>query len=174
MVSILAGVSLEKLIKKFPNLKCVRVVTNIPITIGKGLTGIAWGEEITLDQKKFIIRLFENSSKIYEFPEYLLDIFLALTSSGPAIIALIIEALSDGGLSGGLQKQLSEELVMEMILGTVSLIKDTNITTSELKNMVTSPGGTTISALRVLENKSLRSALIEAIVAACNRSKEFS
>ena len=174
LVSILAGVSLENLIKRFPNHKCVRVVTNIPITIGKGLTGIAWGEEITLDQKKFIKRLFENSSKIYEFPEYLLDIFLALTSSGPAIIALIIEALSDGGLSGGLQKKLSEELVMDMILGTVSLIKDTNITTAELKNMVTSPGGTTISALRVLENKSLRSALIEAVVSASNRSKEFS
>jgi len=174
LVSILAGVSLENLIKRFPNHKCVRVVTNIPITIGKGLTGISWGEGITEDQKNFIKRLFENSSKIYEFPEYLLDIFLALTSSGPAIIALIIEALSDGGLSGGLQKQLSEELVMEMILGSVSLIKETNLTTAELKNKVTSPGGTTISALRVLENKSLRSALIEAVVAACNRSREFS
>ena len=62
---------------------------------------------------------------------------------------------------------------MEMILGTVTLIKNTNITTAELKNMVTSPGGTTISALRVLENKSLRSALIEAVVSASDRSKEF-
>ncbi len=174
LVSILAGVSLENLRKRFPNHKCVRSVTNIPITIGKGLTGISWGDEITEDQKTFTIRLFENSSKIYEFPEYLLDIFLALTSSGPAIIALIIEALSDGGLSGGLQKKLSEELVMEMILGTVSLIKDTNLTTAELKNMVTSPGGTTISALRVLENKSLRSALIESVISASNRSKDFS
>jgi len=173
LVSILAGVSLEKLIKKFPNHKCVRVVTNIPITIGKGLTGISWGDEITKDQKQFVKKLFENSSKIYEFPEDLLDIFLSVTSSGPAIIALIIEALSDGGLSGGLQKRLSEELVVEMILGTVSLIKETNLTTAELKNMVTSPGGTTISALRVLENRSLRSALIEAVVSASNRSKEF-
>ena len=173
LVSILAGVSLEKLIKKFPNHKCVRVVTNIPITIGKGLTGISWGDEITEDQKQFIKRLFENSSRIYEFPEDLLDIFLSVTSSGPAIIALIIEALSDGGLSGGLQKRLSEELVVEMILGTVGLIKETNLTTAELKNIVTSPGGTTISALRVLENRSLRSALIEAVVSASNRSKEF-
>ena len=173
LISILAGVSLEKLIKKFPNHKCVRVVTNIPITIGKGLTGISWGDEITEDQKQFIKRLFENSSRIYEFPEDLLDIFLAVTSSGPAIIALIIEALSDGGLSGGLQKKLSEELVTEMILGTVSLIKETNLTTAELKNMVTSPGGTTISALRVLENRSLRSSLIVAVVSARNRSKEF-
>ena len=173
LVSILAGVSLDNLIKRFPNHKCVRVVTNIPIIIGKGLTGIAWGKEVTEDQKKIIKRLFQKSSKIYEFPEDLLDIFLALTSSGPAIVSLIIEALSDGGLSGGLQKELSEELVIEMIIGTVSLIKDTNLTTTELKNMVTSPGGTTISALRVLENKSLRSALIEAIVSARNRSREF-
>ena len=174
LISILAGVSLSKLSKKFPNHRCVRAVTNIPITVGKGLTGIAWGSEISETEKEFVKKVFENSSNIYEFPEEYLDIFLALTSSGPAIIALIIEALSDGGLNGGLQKKLSEELVMEMIIGTISLIKENNLTTSELKNMVTSPGGTTISALRVLEKKSIRSALIESIVAASNRSKEFS
>ena len=173
LVSILAGVSINRLTQRFPNHECVRVVTNIPITVGKGLTGIAWGENITKDQKQFTKKLFENSSKIYEFTEDYLDIFLALTSSGPAIIALIIEALSDGGLSGGLPKKIAEELVIEMIVGTISLIKDNNLTTSEIKNLVTSPGGTTISALRVLEKKSLRSALIESIVSACNRSKEF-
>ena len=174
IVSILAGVSINRLTQKFPHHKCVRVVTNIPITIGKGLTGISWGEDLTEDQKKFTKKLFKNTSRIYEFTEDYLDIFLALTSSGPAIVALIIEALSDGGLSGGLPKILSEELVMEMILGTTSLIKEKKLTTSELKNLVTSPGGTTISALRVLENKSVRSALIESIVSASNRSKEFS
>jgi pyrroline-5-carboxylate reductase len=174
LVSILAGVSINRLTQKFPNHRCVRAVTNIPITVGKGLTGIAWGEKITKDQQQFTKKLFENTSKIYEFTEDYLDIFLALTSSGPAIIALIIEALSDGGLSGGLPKILSEELAMEMMLGTISLIKKNKITTSELKNLVTSPGGTTISALRVLEKKSIRSALIESIVAASNRSKEFS
>ena len=174
LVSILAGVSLNKLTQKFPNHKCVRVVTNIPIIVGKGLTGIAWNENLTKNQKQTIKKLFENTSKMYEFNEDYLDIFLALTSSGPAIIALIIEALSDGGLSGGLPKNLSEELVMEMIFGTISFIRENKVTTSELKNLVTSPGGTTISALRVLEKKSIRSALIESIVAASNRSKEFS
>ena len=173
LVSILAGVSINRLTQKFPNHKCVRVVTNIPITVGKGLTGIAWGEKVTKDQKQFTKKLFENTSKIYEFTEDYLDIFLALTSSAPAIIALIIEALSDGGLSGGLPKILSEELTMEMMLGTISLIKEKKLTTSELKNLVTSPGGTTISALRVLEKKGIRSALIESIVSASNRSKEF-
>ena len=173
LVSILAGVSINTLTQIFPKHKCVRAVTNIPITVGKGLTGIAWSEKITEDQKQVIKKLFEKTSKVYEFPEDYLDIFLALTSSGPAIIALIIEALSDGGLSGGLPKKLSEELVIEMMLGTVSLIKEKKLTTSELKNLVTSPGGTTISALRVLEKKSIRSALIESIVSASNRSKEF-
>jgi len=173
LVSILAGVSINRLSQNFPNHKCARVVTNIPITVGKGLTGITWGENLTKDQKQFTKKLFENTSKIFEFTENYLDIFLALTSSGPAIIALIIEALSDGGLSGGLPKILSEELVMEMILGTISLIRENKLTTSELKNLVTSPGGTTISALRVLEKKGTRSALIESIVAAHNRSKEF-
>ena len=173
LISILAGVSINKLVQKFPNHKCVRVVTNIPITVGKGLTGITWGESLSDDDIKFTKKLFQYSSKIYELAEEYLDIFLALTSSGPAIIALIIEALSDGGLSGGLQKQISEELVMEMILGTISLLKENNLSTAELKNMVTSPGGTTISALRVLEKKSFRSALIESIISASNRSKDF-
>ena len=173
LISILTGVSINKLNARFPNHRCVRVVTNIPITVGKGLTGIAWDENVEEKQKQFTKRLFENSSKIYEFSEEYLDIFLALTSSGPAIISLIIDALSDGGLSGGLPKKISEELVIEMIIGTISVIKEKKLTTAELKNMVTSPGGTTISALRVLEKKSLRSALIESIISACNKSKEF-
>ena len=76
-------------------------------------------------------------------------------------------------MSGGLPKILSDELVLEMILGTTSLIKENKLTTYDLKNLVTSPGGTTISALRVLEKKSVRSALIETVVSASNRSKEF-
>ena len=69
LVSILAGVSLNKLSQKFPNHRCVRVITNIPITVEKGLTGIAWGEKITQEQKIFTRKLFENTSKIYEFSE---------------------------------------------------------------------------------------------------------
>ena len=174
IVSILAGVSLSRLERKFPNHNCVRAVTNIPILIGKGLTGITWGSKLDQDKKLFIKKIFENSSKIYEMSEDYLDIFLSLTSSAPAIIALIVDSLSDGGLSGGLNKKLSEELVLEMILGTILLLKESNIGTTELRNMVTSPGGTTISALNVLENRSFRSSLIEAIIAARNRSKEFS
>ena len=173
LISILAGVSLNKLSKNFPMHNCIRVVTNIPITIGKGLTGISWSHGINDKNKIFIKSIFEKSSKVYEFPEEYLDIFLALTSSAPAIIALIIESLGDGGLSGGLSKKLSEQLVIEMILGTTLMLKDSNLSPSELKNMVTSPAGTTIAALRNLEKKGFRSALIESIIEAMNKSKEF-
>ena len=173
IISILAGVSLKRLENKFPNHNCVRAVTNIPILIGKGLTGITWGLNMDDEKKIFIKNIFRTSSKIYEMSEEYLDIFLALTSSSPAIIALIIDSLSDGGLSGGLNKKLSEELVIEMILGTVSLLKESNLTISDLRNMVTSPGGTTISALNMLEKNSFRSTLIDAVLAARNRSKEF-
>ncbi len=173
LISVLAGISLNKLQEIFPNHKCVRAVTNIPITIGKGLTGISWSEKIDDKTKILIKNIFESSSKVYEFAEDYLDVFLALTSSAPAIVALIIEAFSDGGLNGGLPKRLSEELVLEMILGTVLMIKDLRISTYEFKNMVTSPAGTTISALRVLEKEGFKSALIESILAATNRSKQF-
>jgi len=173
LISILAGVSIQKLEKSFPNHFCVRAVTNIPITIGRGITGISYTSSIDKEQKEFIKNIFERSGKVYEFEENYLDIFLALTSSAPAIISLIVEALSDGGLSGGLHKKLSEELVLEMMLGTILLLKEENFSTMDLKNMVTSPAGTTISALRVLEKRSFRSALIESIIAATNRSKQF-
>ena len=173
LISILAGVSLKTLGTIFPKHICVRAVTNIPITIGKGLTGISWSKNIDDKTKIFIKEIFEKSGKVFEFSEEYLDIFLALTSSSPAIIALIIEALGDGGLSGGLTKKQSEELVIDMILGTIVMMKNLDISPSELKNMVTSPAGTTITALRILEKKGLRSALIESIMGAMNKSKEF-
>ena len=173
LISILAGVSLKTLETIFPKHNCVRAVTNIPITIGKGLTGIAWNNDIDHKNKIFIKNIFKNSGKVFEMAEDYLDIFLALTSSSPAIIALIVEALSDGGLSGGLTKEISEELVLDMILGTVLMMKDLDISPSDLKNKVTSPAGTTIAALRILEKKGFRSALIESVIGAMNKSKEF-
>ena len=173
LISILAGVSLKTLETIFPKHNCIRAVTNIPITIGHGLTGIAWNHGIDDKDKIFIRNIFKNSGKVFELSEDYLDIFLALTSSAPAIIALIIDALGEGGLSGGLTKKLSEELVIDMIFGTVLMMRDLDISPSELKNMVTSPAGTTIAALRILEEKGLRSALIESIMGAMNKSKEF-
>jgi len=173
LISILAGVGLNRLEKIFYRHRCVRVVTNIPIVVGQGLTAITWGGDIIENDQHLTRQVFEKSSQIFEYKEEFLDPFLALTSSGPAIISLILDSLSDGGLASGIPLQNSQYLVLETVLGTISLMQEKNISFSEVKELVTSPSGTTIAALRVLEDGKIRSTLIEAIVEATKRSREF-
>ena len=173
LISILAGITLKSLKKSFPNHTCVRAVPNTPSLIGKGLTGLAWDDDVTLDQKKVVRRIFAPISEIFELEEQRLDPFLALTSSGPAYIALVVEAMADGAVAAGLPRQLSNQLAHKTLLGTASLLNEKNLHPAELKDMVASPAGTTISALRHLEYAGLRSALIEAVVLAAQRSRQL-
>ena len=173
LVSVLAGITLKSLQKAFPMHTCVRVVPNTPALIGEGLTGLAWGDEITSDQKIAVRKIFEPISEIFELPERQLDSFLALTSSGPAYIALVVEAMADGAVAAGLERSLSNQLAHKTLSGTASLLREKSLHPAELKDMVASPAGTTISALRHLELAGLRSALIEAVVLAAQRSRQL-
>ncbi len=173
MISILAGITLETLQESFPGHICVRAVPNTPSLVGEGLTGLAWGDDITSPQKLNVKRIFEPISEIFELPEYQLDSFLALTSSGPAYIALMVEAMADGAVAAGLPRHLSNQLVHKTFSGTASLIREKGLHPAELKDMVASPAGTTISALRHLELAGLRSALIEAVVLAAEKSRQL-
>ncbi len=173
LISVLAGVNLRTLQESFPSHTCVRAVPNTPSFIGEGLTGLSWGDEITSGQKSLVKKIFEPISKIFELPEHQLDAFLALTSSGPAYIALVVEAMSDGAVASGLPRNLSNQLACKTLSGTASLLIKKDLHPAELKDMVASPGGTTISALRHLELAGLRSALIEAVVLATQRSRQL-
>jgi len=173
LISVLAGITLKSLKKAFPGHTCVRAVPNTPSLVGQGLTGLAWEDETTLDQKKVVRKIFEPISEIYELDEKKLDSFLALTSSGPAYIALVVEAMADGAVAAGLPRHLSNQLAHKTLSGTASLIREKNLHPAELKDMVASPGGTTISALRHLELVGLRSALIEAVVLAAQKSRQL-
>ena len=173
LVSLLAGVRLKKLQDIFSDYYCVRAVPNTPIFVGAGLTGLSWGESFPDDQKIIIKDIFALISEIIEFPEEQLDAFLALTSSGPAYVALIVEALADGAVAAGLPRSLSLDLAQKMLAGSVLLLQKKKLHPGELKDMVSSPAGTTIRAVRHLEQSSLRSALIEAVVLAANRSREL-
>ncbi len=173
LISVLAGITLERLTKAFPGHTCVRAVTNTPSLVGQGLTGLAWEDDITLDQKKVVRKIFEPISEIYELDEQKLDSFLALTSSGPAYIALVVEAMADGAVAAGLPRHLSNQLAHKTLSGTASLLSEKRLHPAELKDMVASPAGTTISALRHLELAGLRSALIEAVVLAAQRSRQL-
>jgi pyrroline-5-carboxylate reductase len=102
-----------------------------------------------------------------------MDAVTGLSGSGPAFVALTIEALSDGGVAAGLPRAIATQLALQTVLGTVQMIQETGLHPGELKDRVTSPGGTTIAGVRQLELGGLRSALIEAVLAAYERSQEL-
>ena len=174
LISVLAGITLKSLQNAFPGHTCVRAVPNTPSLVGEGLTGLAWCDDITSDQKISVRKIFEPISEIIELPERQLDSFLALTSSGPAYIALVVEAMADGAVAAGLPRNLSNQLAHKTLSGTASLLREKCLHPAELKDMVASPAGTTISALRHLELAGLRSALIEAVVLAAQKSRQLS
>ena len=174
LISVIAGISLSTLQKEFPGYVCIRAVPNTPALVGAGLTGIAWGNNATDRERHLTRQVFSPISEVLELPEAQLDAFLALTSSGPAYIALIAEALADGAVAAGLSRDLAGYLAHRTIAGTAALLNNKDLHPGQLKDMVTSPGGTTIAALRKLEKAGIRSALIEAVLAAAERSKELS
>ena len=173
LISILAGITLKSLKNSFPRHTCVRAVPNTPSLVGEGLTGLSWGDDITADQKIAVRKLFEPISEVFELPERQLDSFLALTSSGPAYIALVAEAMADGAVAAGLPRNLSNQLAYKTLASTASLLIKKNLHPAELNDLVTSPAGTTISAIRHLELAGLRSALIEAVFLAAQKSRQL-
>jgi len=173
LISVLAGVSLARLQHLFPGHRCVRAVPNTPALVGAGLTALAWGEGIDPGQRDQVRQLFADVGEVLELAEAKLDAFLALTSSGPAFVALVAEAMADGAVAAGLPRDLALRLSHRTLAGTAELLDRRDLHPAQLKDMVTSPGGTTIAGVRALERIGLRSALIEAVVAAAERSREL-
>lgn len=173
LISVLAGVSLDRLMSAFPGRQCVRAVPNTPALVAAGLTGLAWGEGVTETQQRWVQNFFQPVSEVFEIPEYQLDAFLALTSSGPAYVSMITEAMADGAVASGLPRKLARHLANQTLAGTAELLSKRDLHPGQLKDMVSSPGGTTITGLRQLERAGLRSALIEAVIVAAERSREL-
>jgi pyrroline-5-carboxylate reductase len=173
LISVLAGVTLARLQRLFPGCLIVRAVPNTPCLVRAGLTGLAWGEGLNPEQKAWVRGLFARVGEVLELPESQLDAFLALTSSGPAFVALVAEAMADGAVAAGLPRPLAAHLAHRTLAGTATLLHERELHPGQLKDMVTSPAGTTIAGLRQLERAGLRSALIEAVLAAANRSREL-
>jgi pyrroline-5-carboxylate reductase len=173
LISVLAGVSLERLQRLFPRWQCVRAVPNTPALVRAGLTGLAFAPAVSAEQRCWVEQLFAQVGEVHALPEQQLDAFLALTSSGPAFVAVVAEALADGAVAAGLPRLLAQRLASRTLAGSARLMLERNLHPGELKDMVSSPGGTTIAGLRQLEQAGLRSALIEAVLAAAQRSREL-
>jgi pyrroline-5-carboxylate reductase len=173
LISVLAGVTLARLQALFPAHRIVRAVPNTPALVRQGLTGLAWGEGIPAEQQLWVRQLFGQVGEVLDLPESQLDAFLALTSSGPAYVALVAEAMADGAVAAGLPRALALRLAHRTLAGTAALLQEQELHPAQLKDMVASPGGTTIAGLRQLERAGVRSALIEAVVAAAERSRQL-
>jgi pyrroline-5-carboxylate reductase len=173
LISVLAGVSLQRLQAHFPGWRCVRAVPNTPALVRAGLTGLAFGEGVSDGERSRVRELFALVGEVHELPEPQLDAFLALTSSGPAFVALVAEAMADGAVAAGLPRQLAHHLAHRTLAGTAALLHEQELHPGALKDMVSSPAGTTIAGIRALERAGLRSALIEAVVAAAERSRQL-
>jgi pyrroline-5-carboxylate reductase len=173
LISVLAGVPLRRLEALFPGRACVRAVPNTPALVKAGLTGLSWGEGVAAAQREEVRQLFAPVGEVLDLPEAQLDPFLALTSSGPAFLALVAESMADGAVAAGLPRPLALHLAHRTMAGTAALLQGQELHPGQLKDMVTSPAGTTAAGLRQLERAGLRSALIEAVLAAAERSRQL-
>jgi pyrroline-5-carboxylate reductase len=172
VVSILAGVPILRLETAFPNQPVIRAMPNTPATVGAGMTAIAPGTHTQPYHLQTAQQLFEAVGKVVEVPESAIDAVTGLSGSGPGYVAVMIEALIDGGVAVGLPRTTATQLAIQTVLGTAELLQ-TGIHPAELKDRVTSPGGTTIAGIAHMERAGVRSALIEAVRAAYQRSKEL-
>ncbi|NJM70365.1 MAG: pyrroline-5-carboxylate reductase [Scytonema sp. RU_4_4] len=173
VISILAGVTLNQLEAAFPHFPVIRAMPNTPATVGAGMTAICLGAYTKANHHETAKLLFSAVGEVVEVSENLMDAVTGLSGSGPAYVALLVEALADGGVAAGLPRTIANQLALQTVLGTVKLLHETKIHPAELKDRVTSPGGTTIAGVAQLERAGFRSALIEAVKAATARSQEL-
>ena len=173
VISILAGTPLSALESAFPGQPVVRAMPNTPAAVGAGITAIAAGQHTQSHHLDLARRILETVGEVVEVPESMMDAVTGLSGSGPGYVALMVEALADGGVAAGLPRAIALKLALQTVRGTAQLLQTEGIHPGELKDRVTSPGGTTIAGIAALEKAGFRSAVIEAVRAAWMRSKEL-
>lgn len=176
LISIAAGITMDYILQCLPHKALlIRVMPNTPALVMEGATAICPGDGVSKADRDIAIAIFEAVGKVQIIEnEELMDAVTGLSGSGPAYVFLILEALSDAGVRVGLSRKTSNLLAIQTVLGSAKLAMESGKHFGELKDMVTSPGGTTIAGLGKLEEGSLRSTIIKAVEAATKRSKELS
>ncbi len=172
IISIAAGVTLGKLEAALPpGSRVIRVMPNTPALVGEGGAAFATGRNARREDAELARKLFCSVGLALEVAEPLLDAVTGVSGSGPAYAYLMIEALSDGGVAAGLPRDVATRLAAQTLLGAARMVLETGKHPGELKDMVTSPGGTTIDALHELEKAGLRGALMTAVRTAAAKAR---
>ena len=172
VLSIVAGATLETIRAGLGHTRLVRAMPNMPAQIGEGMTVWTATAEVNQKQREMAQSILAALGKeIYVSSEKYIDMATAVSGSGPAYVFLVIEALVDAGVHIGLPREMAEKLVVQTVLGSARAVEVMGKHPAELKNMVTSPGGTTTEGLLQLEAGKLRSLLLQAVIAAYNKAK---
>jgi len=174
VISIAAGVTLAALeAAASENCRIIRAMPNTPALVGYGAAAYAVGSRATTEDAEIAKSLLGAVGLAIVVPEHLMDAVTGLSGSGPAYVYLMIDALADGGVKVGLPRADALQLAAQTVLGAAMMVMETGEHPAVLKDMVTSPGGTTIAGLASLERNGLRAALIEAVTAATQRATEL-
>ena len=171
VISLMAAISIKKLQATLPKAKIVRAMPNIAAMMGEAITAYSLGQRITdkeLEQVQFIFSCFGD---YIEVPESLMDAVTALSGSGPAYIAVLIDAMVSAGLKVGIPRDIAFKLVTKTLTGTANLLSQNKMHPAELRDAVTTPAGTTIAGVYELEKGSVRTSIMNAVEAATQAAK---
>ena len=174
VITIAAGISIDHVNKHFDkSVSIVRVMTNTPALVRAAASVISFNKFIKQAELEYVKNVFGALGLVVELEEKHLDAVTGLSGSGPAYLFIIIESLADGGVKMGLPRKIAVKLAAQTVLGAAKLVLETEKHPGELKDMVATPGGTTITAIHELESAKLRATLIRAVEAATLKSKEM-
>jgi len=173
VISIAAGVCLQRLQDRLPRARVVRVMPNTPCLVGEMAAGYALGSRVTERDGRVVSDLLSAAGRAVALPEELLDAVTGLSGSGPAFVALLIEAFAAAGVSQGLPEAVAMELTLQLFKGTVCLLQETGMSPAALVAMVSSPKGTTLAGRAVMEPSAYREVIAQTVAAATRRSKEL-
>lgn len=172
VLSIAAGITLAQLAAALdrPDLALVRAMPNTPCLVGAGAIGVSFAPQVPEAARGMLLRLLATIGLVEELPESLLNAVTGLSGSGPAYVAMFIEALADGGVLMGLPRAQAQRLAAQTVLGSAQLVLSTQQHPAQVKDAVSSPGGTTIAGVAALEDRGFRAAAIAAVAAATRRA----
>ncbi|HEV3204679.1 MAG TPA: pyrroline-5-carboxylate reductase [Gemmataceae bacterium] len=174
VISVAAGINLQTLSAGLGKAcRLIRVMPNTGCLVGASASAYTTGENATAEDIALVERLLKAVGIAFRLPEHLLDAVTGLSGSGPAFVFVMIEALSDGGVRVGLPRDVAMALAAQTVFGAAKMVLETGSHPGVLKDLVASPGGTTIAGLHALEQRSVRAALIDAVEAAAKRSAEL-
>ncbi len=174
VLSIMAGVNVGTLRNQLGHRALVRVMPNTPAQIGKGMAVWTATPEVNDEQRAIVRRILQTLGiELYVPDERYIDMATAVSGSGPGFFFLILEAMIDGAVQIGMRRELAAEMVYQTALGSAAFAQQSKLHTAVLRDQVTSPGGTTAEGIRAMEQQGVRAGIIEAIVAAYERTLEL-